>query len=203
MEFLDLRSAIEMVANAALNNFNELRGVTVRQLFIRKLLENGRAAFQDLAIIAAFQVLGIEFDVGDKVNASTVTQAINKTLLSGTGLELTNVFDVDATRGQIERYALEKINEGLGGELRFSSLKKPILKREIKRYANYIVQKELAAGGGAIADALGDSPHILSMIERYETQRDKPLSDLPEAEGNRDRQATYRANNERHWKHSI
>lgn len=201
MEFLDLNSAIDVLTNSAIQTFNDAKNIKDRAGFIRKNLENGRAAFQDLAIIAAFQALGIEFDVGDKVNASTVTQAINKTLLSGTGLELTNVFDVDATRGQIERYALEKINEGLGGELRFESLKKPVLKREIKRYANYIVQKELAAGGGAIADALGDSQHILSMIERYETQRDKPPSDLPEAEGNRDRQATYRANHERHWEH--
>lgn len=201
MEFLDLSSAIDVLTNSAIKTFNDAKNIKDRAGFIRKNLENGRGAFQDLAIIAAFQVLGIEFDVGDKVNASTVTQAINKTLLSGAGLELTNVFAVDATRGQIERYALEKINEGLGGELRFSSLKKPILKREIKRYANYIVQKELAAGGGAIADALGDSQHILSMIERYETQRDKPPSDLPEAEGNRDRQATYRANHERHWEH--
>lgn len=201
MQFLELSDAIDVVANSALKTFNDIRGVKDRGAFVRKELENGRAAFQDLAIIAAFQFLGIEFDLGDKVNASTVTQAINKTLLSGTELELSNVFDVDTTRGQIERYALEKINEGLGGELRFASLKKPALKRKIKRYANFIVQSELAAGGGAIADALGDSEDILSMIERYETQRDKPPSDLPEAEGNRERQATYRANHHRHWEH--
>lgn len=201
MQFLELSEAIDVLANSALKTYNDIRGVKDRGDFVRKELENGRAAFQDLAIIAAFQVLGIEFDVKDKVNAYTVTQAINKTLLSGTDLQLTNVFDVDVSKGQIERYALEKINEGLGGELRFSSLKKPVLKRELKRYANYIVQKELAAGGGAIADALGDSEHILSMIERYETQRDKPPSDLPEAEGNRERQGTYRANHNRHWEH--
>lgn len=199
MEFLDLRSAIEIVANEALKNFNELRGVTDRQIFIRKQLENGRAAFQDLAIIAAFNMLGIEFDIRDKVNAATITQAINKTLLSGTELQLTNVFDVDATRVQIEAYALGKINEGLGGELRFASLKKQALKREIKRYANYIVQRELAAGGGDIAQALGDSERVLKIIERYEAEKEKPPSDLPEAAGNRDRQATYRANHHRRW----
>lgn len=203
MEFLDLSSAIDVLTNSAIQTFRDAKNIKNRADFVRKNLENGRAAFQDLAIIAAFQVLGIEFDVGDKVNASTVTQAINRALLSGTGLELTNVFDIDVTRGQIERFALEKINQGLGDELRFTSLKRQVLKREIKRYANYVVQKELAAGGGAIADALGDSEHILSMIERYETQRDKPPSDLPEAAGNRDRQATYRANHERHWEHSI
>lgn len=199
MQFLELSEAIDVLANSALKTYNDIRGVKDRGDFVRKELENGRAAFQDLAIIAAFQVLGIEFDVKDKVNAYTVTQAINKTLLSGTDLQLTNVFDVDVSKGQIERYALEKINEGLGGELRFSSLKKPVLKREIKRYANYLVQKELAEGGGAIAEALGDSDDILKMIERYETERDKPPSDLPEAEGNRERQATYRATHSRHW----
>lgn len=203
MEFLTITQAIETVANSAIATFNAARKITSREDFIRLQLENARKAFEDLAIIAALEALGIDFNVGDKVNASTITQAINKTLLSGTELVLENVFDAYLTRTQTERYALLKINQGLGGELRFASLKKPVLKREIKRYANYIVQKELAAGGGAIADALGDSELILSMIERYEKQRDKPPSDLPEAEGNRDRQATYRANHVRHWEHSI
>lgn len=199
MEFLDLSAALEMVANSAISAFNDRKNITDRQGFIRKNLENGRAAFQDLAIVAAFQSMGIEFDLNDKVNASTITQAINNTLLSGTGLELTNIFDVDLTKSQIERFALDKINEGLAGEVVLSSLKKDALKRELKRFANQLVYAELAAGGGAIAEALGDNAEILAMIERYEAQRDKPASSLPEAEGNRERQATYRANHARHW----
>lgn len=171
--------------------------------YLLRATENGRRIFENAVISAAFGVLGIEFEEGDMVNAYTVTAAINKTLLSGSELELSNVFNVDATRAQIEAYALKKINEGLGGELRFKSLKRPDLKREIKRYANFLVQKELAEGGGVIADALGDSEKILAMIERYEKERDKEPSDNPEAEGNRDRQATYRANHYRHWESKL
>ena len=199
MKFLDLSAAIDVLTNSAIATFNNARKITNREDFIRHNLEAGRAAFEDLAIIAAFESLGIEFELGEKINESTVTQAINKTLLSGTDFELVNVFDIEGTKQQIEAYALKKINEGLGGELILKSLRKPDLKRAIKSYGNSIVQAELAAGGGAISDALGDDEAILAIIATYEESRDKPASDNPKAEGNRSRQATYRANHHRQW----
>jgi hypothetical protein len=172
-----------------------------KEKWIRKNTESGRKVFENAVISAAFWKLGIEFEEGDMVNAYTITEAINKTLLSGSDLELSNVFNADATRVQIEAYALKKINEGLGGELRFKSLKKPDLKREIKRYANALVYQELIDGGGVIADSLGDSEKILAMIASYEAGQNLPLSDNPKAEGNRDRQARYRESHYRHWEY--
>lgn len=189
-------AAIAEVIDSALDKLGLLEAKNENVL---KATENGRKIFENAVISAAFWKLGIEFEDGDMVNAYTVTAAINKTLLADTDLELSNVFNIDTTRAQIEEYAIKKINEGLAGELIFKSLKKLDLKREIKRYANFLVQTELAAGGGAISDALGDSESVLRIIARYEKQRDKPPSENPEAEGNRERQATYRANHKRHW----
>jgi hypothetical protein len=190
--------AIAQVINSVLDRVGA-RGA--KEEWVRKNTESGRKIFEDAAIEAAFSALGIKFDGADRVNASTVTQAINKTLLSGFDLQLENVFDIDVTKVQIEHYALKKINERLGGELRFKSLKKSDLKSAIKRYANIMVYRELVAGGGVIADSLGNSEAILKMIADYEAGQDLPLSTNPEAEGNRERQARYRQNHYRHWEH--
>lgn len=191
-----LGAAIADIVNSALDVVG-YKGA--KDEYLLKKTERGRVIFEKAAISAAFEYLAIDFDASEPVNETTITQAINKTLLSGADFQLNNIFDSAMTRRQVERYALRKINEGLGGELVFKSLKKPDLKRSIKQYANFLVQSELAAGGGEIADLLGDSEDVSKIISRYEKGLDKPLISTPEAENNRERQARYRASHGRHW----
>jgi hypothetical protein len=148
---------------------------------------------------AALEAVGIDFDSEGLPTETSITKFINENFLAGTGLELSNAFNSVSSKREIEAYALQKINEGLGGELSLKSLQKPDLKRELKRFANQLVYAELAAGGGAISDAMGDSDHILKMIAHYEAKKNKPASDNPRAAGNIERQARYRANHHRHW----
>ena len=171
----------------------------VSRELIDKNVESVFAPLKKYFIEAALEAIGIDFDLDGNPTQKSITAFINDSFLNDTNLRLSNVFNSVTSSQEIEVYALQKINEGLGGEVVLRSLKKPDLKRELKRFANTLVYAELAAGAGAISDALGDSEHILRMISRYETERDKPTSDNPKAEGNRERQATYRAAHNRHW----
>ena len=148
---------------------------------------------------AALEALGVELDSDGVPTTASITRFINERFLEGTGLVLTDAFDAESTKSDIEAYALDKINEQLGGEFKINSLKASDLKRSAKQFLGTKLREEITSGGGDMMAAMPDSDGVLALIARYESGQGQDLIDTPEAEKNRERQARYRAGHGRHW----
>lgn len=169
-----------------------------KQAFLLKHTENGRRIFERWAIGAAFDYLGIPFDPDDPINAYTVTQAINRGLLDGSGFEFTNVFNAETTKKDLELFALDKINES--GQVYLRSLKRAELKRAARAVLAKKLNEQIAEGSGALLDAMPDDAKILRQIESSKRNEGRELLDTDKAIKNRERQANYRQSHGRSWR---
>ena len=160
---------------------------------------------EDAAIKEAFSRLGLDIDPSNGINARTVTDAINAGPLDGTGVELSNIFDRDAIKRDLQKLALIQAAQSFGIELK--SLETEAVKEAIRNYVAEIVREEIAMGGDLL-DAAPDLIAIVKMIdaarkgyknEAGETLEKKPLLMSAAAVNNRERQAKYRANHKRRW----
>lgn len=158
------------------------------------------------AIKAGFLKLGMEIDPETGINAQTITEAINAGPLAGTGVELTNIFDRDAVRGDIEKVALAYAAQSFGLEVK--SLTVDAVKEALRGEVSRLVREQIADGGGDLVDAAPDLVALVRMIEAAQkamqtgedgTRQKPPVSMTPEAISNRERQARYRATHKRHW----
>ena len=170
------------------------------RLFAGEVSEAENAAIKD-----AFARLGLDVDPDAGINAQTITAAINAGPLGGTGVELTNLFDRDAVKRDLQRLALVQAAQSFGIELH--SLETEAVKEAIRGYVADMVREEIA-GGGDLVDAAPDLVAIVRMIdaarkgyknEAGEEVREKPLLMSKEAVSNRERQAKYRGNHQRRW----
>lgn len=158
-----------------------------------------KAKFERLGINAAFAAIGVEATVEGGINEKSVTEAINQSLLGGSGVVLTNIFDSDSVKRDLIKFALDKAAAAMGDDLRFTSLDVDSVTKELKGYVRGRIVSELQARGGDLIDGAPDNALVLKLIEHYEKSISTPLVDTVEAEGNRRRQATYRAAHHRHW----
>ena len=170
-----------------------------KDAFLHRQTESARKYFEKALISAAFEHLGIEFDEDEPVNSYTVTEALNRSVLAGTGLEFTNLFNPESVKSDITSYALGQINERSGGQLNLQSLTTRELKRQVKALLMQRLREQIEAGAGSMLDAIPDSSEITAMIASYEAGLNKPLKAGADAESNRQRQATYRAGHTKHW----
>lgn len=160
---------------------------------------NARKDFEAFAIKAAFEYLGIEIDDAGDISEASITAAINKAFLDGSGLVLTNVFDGDAIQRDIERFALEQVNGAAGGELAFSSFNGDSMREVARSYVHGKVGAQLADFGGDLIDGAGANQAILDIVAAYEKRQNQPLDESDKAVKNRARQERYRASHKRHW----
>lgn len=170
------------------------------RLFLGDVSEAESAAIKD-----AFARMGLDIDPEDGLDAETITRAINTGPLAGTGVELTNIFNRDAVKRDLQRLALVHAAQNFGIELH--SLETEAVKEAIRGYVAEFVREEIAMGGDLL-DAAPDLVAIVKMIdaarkgyknEAGETVDKKPLLMSDAAINNRARQAKYRANNKRRW----
>lgn len=157
------------------------------------------------AITDAFAKLGLAIDPEQGLSAGAITAAINAGPLAGTGVELTNIFNRDAVKSDMQRIALAHAAQTFG--LHLNSLKTEDVKEALRGYVSQLVRDEIA-GGGDLVDAAPDLVALVKLIDaaRKNYREDengnferKPLKMTPEAISNRERQAKYRAGHTRRW----
>ena len=171
-----------------------------------RLLAGDLGEFEREAIKGAFSKLGLEVDPETGINAESITRAINEGPLAGSGVELTNIFDRDAVKRDMQKIALAFGAQSMGMEVKSLSIDgiKEALRGEVQRR----VYEQIQAGGGDLVDNAPDLVAIVKMIDASRrkmaegedgTPEKKPLLMSKAAINNRERQARYRANHTRHW----
>jgi hypothetical protein len=162
------------------------------------MADSVKSKFEKFAIDAAMESIGLDVVEGG-VSEKSVTDAINASLLADSGVVLTNIFDGEAIKRDLLKFALAKAAESLGEDLVFDSFDVDTMRRELKRYVGVRIGEQLIARGGDLIDDAPDNAVVLALIESYEARLSEPASDNPKAAGNRERQATYRAAHHRQW----
>ena len=187
----ELNKALDILANSALNVVNDLRGIT-REKFVRKEVEYGRKAIEELAIKAAGDSLGLDID--GNLNTKSINDFVNRKL-EGSGLVVTDIFNKRKTKADVQKFAVIKINGQLPAGLKFRSLARQDVNRGVKNYVKSAVKK--AALKRAADLILDDDVEVAAMIAAYNEGRGV-------ASGNKDatgaaRQADFRANHVYGW----
>lgn len=187
-----LKETLDTLANAGLDVLNTIRTGDRREI-IRKEMEYGSRLFEDWAIKAAAEKLGI--DASEGLNTKTINDIVNKKL-EGSGLKITDIFNKTKTKEDIKKFTTKKMNEALPAGLKFRSLARQDLNRGVKNY----LKRELAkmAKDRAADLALDDDPQVLAMIEAYNDGRGIPTGDDDDPT-NAERQATFRAGHSYYW----
>lgn len=157
-------------------------------------------------IQAAFTKLGLDIDPEEGINATTITQAINNGPLASTGIELTNIFDREAIKKDMQKLALAYAAQSMG--IKPKSLKADDVKDAVREYVSEMVIDEISNGNPEWLEEAKDLVAVVQMIsEARRLYKEiepgvfaKPeLSNHPAAVSNRERQAKYRANHKRKW----
>lgn len=143
--------------------------------------------------------MGIELDAQGGLNDETITAAINRTLLSGTGIELESVFDRKKMLKGFEKIAIKKVAEelGLGPVDNLGAVTVAL-----REWLTNEVGAQLAAQAGAVVDAAIPAVNVAAMVALGKDKKEgwnTPRDFTPEGIDNRARQAKYRATHTRHW----
>lgn len=163
--------------------------------------------FENEAMKTAFEKIGLDIDPADGITPQTITAAINNGPLAGTGIELTNLFDRDACKRDLQRVAMARAAEVFGVEVKDTSAEglKAALKTEISRR----VMEQLGEGAGPYLEAAPDLVEIVRQLNAGIKEGlinadgggfSEPGLMMDEFHINlRERQARYRASHKRHW----
>lgn len=163
--------------------------------------------FTKAAMQEAFQKIGLAIDVEDGINPRTITQALNDGPLSGTGIELTNVFDKEACKRDLMRIGLAQAAQMYGIEVKDVSSVEAI-RDTIKKYISDQLDQQLMDGAGEWLDLV---PELASLAREIASAVKNGLIDENgelQAPGLamddfhvslRERQQRYAASHQRHW----
>lgn len=171
-----------------------------------RLLAGDLGELEREAIKGALLKMGLELDPDTGINAQSITEAINAGPLAGSGVELSNIFDREAVKGDLQKVALAFAAQSFGLEVK--SLSVESIKEALRGEVSRMVREQIGDGGGDLVDAAPDLVAIVRMIEAAQKHmqtgedgtRQKPqVSMTREAISNRERQARYRATHTRHW----
>ncbi|MEQ1638913.1 MAG: hypothetical protein ABL903_19815 [Methylococcales bacterium] len=196
-----IREALVAVIDDAAKILQEAYVERGNRTVLEQISDSFRDDFETVAIKAAFLSLGLEMDDDGTINQASVTQAINTSLLEGTGVELTDIFDKKAIMNDLERIAIDRAISALGwgDEIGFTSLKPSSIKDALSVYVSKRIKQEVRDGTGVLIENAPEHAGVASMVAAYSSIENRVLVDTPEAENNRRRQATYRASHKRHW----
>jgi hypothetical protein len=160
-----------------------------------------KAKFEGFAINAALESIGIEGGIEGGINEASVTKAINNSVLAGSGVELTNLFDADAIKADLLKFALKKAAEAMGDDLRLTSFDADSVRKVLRGYVRGRIVSELKQQGGVLIEGAPDNAAVLALIASYEKSilKNSELDGSDKAAKNRERQARYRASHKRQW----
>lgn len=162
--------------------------------------------YETEAMKAAFATMGLDIEPSEGLTPQAITQAINAGPLAGTGIELTNIFDRDAVKRDLEKIAIAQAASAFGVEIK--SLRPEGIKEAVKGELKKRMLEQLSEGQG---EWLELAPDLVEIARRIDEARRAGRMD---AAGNfvppdlamdeyhvklRERQATYRAKHTRHW----
>lgn len=162
--------------------------------------------YENEAIKAAFEKIGLDIDPEEGLTPQTITSAINAGPLAGTGIELTNIFDREACKRDLQRVAMARAAEAFGVKITDTSAEG--LKASIKEEISRRVMEQLGEGAG---DYLEAAPDLVELVRQLNAGIKAGLIDgngnfkepglmMDEFHVNlRERQARYRAAHTRHW----
>ena len=86
--------------------------------------------YENEAMKAAFATMGLDIEPSEGLTPQAITQAINAGPLAGTGIELTNLFDRDAVKRDLEKIAIAQAASAFGVEIK--SLRPEGIKEAVK-----------------------------------------------------------------------
>lgn len=162
--------------------------------------------YENEAIKAAFEKIGLEIDPEEGLTPQAITRAINSGPLAGTGVELTNIFDRDACKRDLQRLAMVRAAEAFGVSVHDTSAEG--LKATIKAEVSKRVMEQLGEGAGPYLEAAPDLVELVRQLQagiksgliNGEGQFQAPGLMMDEFHVNlRERQARYAARHKRHW----
>lgn len=197
---------------AALTALIAVVGTTAGKAFLKRQLNRHRGDIEKWAMARAWEAVGLEgLDDPESITAESFTQALNKHLVDS-GVQLTNVFNRDAVRRDLERVVMQRAAAKLG-----LNIERPTVEGLREAVHGWITDRVLAEinGGGMtiIADAkeLAQVAAAIDRIRRVASRQGreglaldapvpkKPLLMHPEAVKNRERQKRYRQTHTRRW----
>lgn len=162
--------------------------------------------YEEAAMKAAFASIGLEIEPSEGLTPQAITAAINAGPLAGSGVELTNLFDRDAVKRDLEQIAVGYAAQAFGIEI--TSLRPESIKEAVKGELRKKMLAQLSEGEG---EWLALAPDLVDIARRLDEARRVGRMD---AAGNfvppelamddyhvklRERQATYRAGHSRRW----
>lgn len=117
------------------------------------------------AMQGAFEKIGLgNIDLAGGITPQAVTRAINEGPLSGTGIELTNIFDKETCRRDLMRIGLARAAEAYGVELKDTSIDG--LKASIREHISAELDAQIAAGAGEWLDAMPELKDLARELAR-------------------------------------
>ncbi len=177
----------------------------VSKPFLHRYLMTQRPAIEEWALKNALEAIGLPDLMDEKLTRESFTGAINNHFLSGSDIQLTNLFDAKATKKDIEAYTLKKAAKELGIELVHATVDG--MKDALKDWICDQIKEQIGASSGDLIDGAKDLSRVLIIIKSVRKNLDAngqpvpppPVADTPAAISNRERQAKYRASHTRHW----
>jgi hypothetical protein len=156
-------------------------------------INRSRRELREKAERAAAEELG--FTIDGQFNTKKITEMVNKQI-EESGLKFRDVLSRQATKQDMKKFAIKKVNEVMPTNLKFRSLNRQDLNYGVKRFLK-VRLKQIAIDRAAEL-TLEDDPKILAMIEAYNDGRGVPTGDDDDPT-NASRQAAFRANHSYFW----
>lgn len=187
-------------------------GPSIAKAFVRRQLSRHREKIEKWAMAHAWEAIGLEGMDPDNISAESFTKALNMHLLADSGIQLTNVFNKEAVRKDLERAVMQRAASQLGLQLERPTLDG--LREAVHAWITDRVLSEINSGGMTIikdAQELAQVKDAIDRIRRIATRQGreglalaapipkKPLLMHPDAVGNRKRQERYRQSHRRVW----
>lgn len=171
-----------------------------------RIVMGDASEYEAEAIKSAFAKMGLDIDPAEGLTPQNITAAINAGPLAGTGIELTNIFDRNALRSDMEKIALAYAASAFGLEIRSMSVEG--IKDAVRSEMSKRLMDQVSEGAG---EWLELAPDLVDLAKQLDTAVRAGLIDgqgrfvPPELSMSeyhidlRERQARYRARHTRHW----
>lgn len=187
-------------------------GPSIAKAFVKRQLNRHREKIEKWAMSEAWEAVGLEGFDPNETSAESFTRAINKSLLGESGVQLTNVFNKEAVRRDLEKVVMQRAAQQLGLKLESPTVEG--LREAVHGWITDRVMQEINSGGmtiikdaeelAQVAEAIKRIRHIASRQGREALALaapipKKPLLMHPDAVKNRERQARYRESHTRRW----
>jgi hypothetical protein len=158
----------------------------------------------------AFWELDQTLDEDLELDEADISRAISQKLQikEKLGIELTNIFDRDAIKADINKLALARVNFLLGADPEnpiIESFNKDSMRSNLRGFFGKQAVMAIESGSSGFIGAADVSRIVDAAMtyerhyEKYKADPAKPVINTPDAASNRSRQAKYRANHTRHW----